>query len=244
MRGAAEANSEPRQRNWIPRCARNRLRQRRRWAFFSGLLIALWYALLLIHNEDLPGHASLKAYLHGKLFHSARIGSSGAQKGRGKRVVYVMGGSQEFLPFRFKTAALVYKEGLAGRVMILKEESITEYDPALKRNLTKTEWQVKKLVSLGVKAQDIEAIEAAEGMFGTLSEADAVSVYARKNKLEALLIVSSPYHTERVWQAFSNRMKDGKIGLFIHPSEDTIYLKALIAEYFKLQIYGLVLLAA
>lgn len=207
-------------------------------------ILALWYSLLLMHDEGIPGHAYAKAYLNRKLVHRARIDSSGAQAGRGKSVVYVMGGSQESMPFRFKTTALVYKEGRAAQVMILKEESITEYDPALRRNLTKTEWQVKKLVALGVKAGDIEPIEAAEGMFGTLREADAVSAYARKNRLDALLIVSSPYHTERVWQAFSNRMKGGKTELFIYPSEDTIYLKALLAEYVKLQVYKLVILAA
>ncbi len=207
-------------------------------------VLALWYALLLIHNEDIPGHASMKAYLNRKLVHPARIDSSGAQTGRGRSAVYVMGGGQESLPFRFKTAALIYKEGLAGRVMILKEESITEYDPALRRNLTKTEWQVNRLVALGVKAEDIEEIKAAEGMFGTLREAQAVSAYAHKRGTGALLIVSSPYHTERVWQTFSSRMKDDKTELFIYPSEDTIYLKALLAEYFKLQVYKLIILAA
>ncbi len=207
-------------------------------------ILALWYSLLFIHDEDLPGHEYAKAYLNRKLLHPARIDSSGAQAGRGTSAVYVMGGSQESMPFRFKTTALVYKEGRAARVMILKEESVTEYDPVLRRNLTKTEWQVKKLVALGVRVEDIEAIETGEGMFGTLREADAVSAYARKNKLDSLLIVSSPYHTERVWQTFSSRMKGGKTELFIYPSEDTIYLKALLAEYVKLQVYKLVMLTA
>lgn len=213
-----------------------------RRAVLAAVLL-LWYSLLFIHNEDLPGHEYAKAYLNRKLIHSAHINAYQSQTGRGLSAIYVMGGSQDFLIHRFKTAALIYKEGLAGRVMILKEESITEYDPALGRNLTKTEWQVKRLVALGVKAEDIEAIEATRDMFGTLREANAVSAYARKNGLNALFVVSSSYHTERVWQTFSSRMKDGKTELFIYPSEDTIYLKALIVEYVKLQVYRLVLAA-
>ena len=78
-------------------------------------------------------------------------------------LIYVLGGNQNSLNHRFKTAANLYHKGATGKILILSRQGITEYDLLLKRNLTNNEWAISKLIELGVEKEDIEAVQIEEG---------------------------------------------------------------------------------
>lgn len=50
--------------------------------------------------------------------------------------IYILGGSQRSLEYKFETAADLYNSGVRKKVLILHHPGITEYSPSLRRNLT------------------------------------------------------------------------------------------------------------
>ena len=89
-------------------------------------------------------------------------------------VVYILGGTQDSLVLKFRTAIGLCGSGTAKKIMLLSTPAITEYDEILGRNLTNDEWALKELSGLGIACSHIEFIRAEDGFFGTLSEAKAV----------------------------------------------------------------------
>src|SRR5579862_8558340 len=53
--------------------------------------------------------------------------------------IYVLGGGQKDLLSRFTTAADLYHQGMASKVLILSRPGLPEYSPVLGRNLTNDE---------------------------------------------------------------------------------------------------------
>jgi uncharacterized SAM-binding protein YcdF (DUF218 family) len=153
------------------------------------------------------------------------------------RVIYVMGGSQKSLKYRFKTAADLYHLGLCNRILIPSRQGITQYNPSLSRNLTNNEWAMNKLMELGVKKEDIELVGLKKGYFGTFTEARSISDIVSQRGYKNLILVTSLHHTMRTWLSFSEFLKDKGITIYIYASNDCIELHNLILEYFKLIIY-------
>ena len=152
-------------------------------------------------------------------------------------VIYVMGGSEESLKQRFKTAAELYHLGLSRRILLLSREGITQYDPLLNRNLTNDEWAVGRLVDFGVRKEDIEPIVLKKGYFGTFTEARVISDIVLKRGYKNLILVTSSGHTMRTWLSFSKVLKNKPTTLHIYGSSDPISLLDLLREYFKLFLY-------
>ena len=50
--------------------------------------------------------------------------------------IYILGGSQRSLEFKYKTAAQLFHKGMCKRIWILSRPGKTEYSTALVRNLT------------------------------------------------------------------------------------------------------------
>ena len=125
--------------------------------------------------------------------------------------------------------------------MILSRAGITAYSPALGRNLTNDEWSADELESFGVPKPDVEAVKIENGFFGTLSEAESIPKLVSDRGYTVLILVSSPYHTMRVWESFSKYSRDKDLRLFIYTSNDHPGLYALVKEYFKLEFYRLFL---
>src|SRR5205807_127776 len=117
-------------------------------------------------------------------------------------VIYVLSGAQQSLEDRFKTAADLYHQGMASKILILSRTGITAYSPMIDRNLTNDEWTVEKLVSLGVPKEDIELVKIENGFFGTFTEAEGISNLVLNRGYKSLILVSSRYHTRRVWESF------------------------------------------
>jgi hypothetical protein len=209
--------------------------------FSAGLLVLAIWSFLTI--DSFPGHRQLNSWLVDRLVVIKPLPYDFIySKPHLKRVIYVLDGTPGDLRWRFKTAASLYQNNVSRRIFILKDPGITEYDPQLGRNLRIDEWAIKKLGEFGVKKEDIEPLFLECGFFGTLREARTVSQEASSRGYDGLVLVSSPYHTKRVYESFSKYLAGKGVNIFVYASEDQTNLIGLVKEYFKLVFYQMVLL--
>ena len=200
-------------------------------AIVGGALIALYQA---------PGwKASLKQALVDVLVMQVTApaaASAGASDARGQ-AIYVMGGDGNSLRVRFSKAAELYKQGLASRVLIKSDNMLMQYSPSLGRNLLHDEWARRMLVGLGVKDEDIEAVVVDGTLLGTYQEAKTLSDVISRRGYEALVLVSSDYHTARVWYIFSKSMRQRNVNLYVYPARENHGGYTLLQEFIKLVCY-------
>jgi len=156
--------------------------------------------------------------------------------------IYVLGGGQSSLEKRFPIAASLYKDQIARRILILSRPGITEYSASLGRNLTNDEWAYGKLSELGISRSDIETVPVEKSFFGTLSEAAAISSLVKSRGYKTLILVTSDYHTQRVWKSFSKLMEHSDVALYIYAAADPATILNLIRELAKLLVYSVFLL--
>jgi uncharacterized SAM-binding protein YcdF (DUF218 family) len=156
-------------------------------------------------------------------------------------VVYVLGGTPDSLEHKFETAARLIRQRKADRIVVLSREGLMAFSPARNRNLTANEWAVDKLAAVGVAADKVQLIVVDEGFFGTWSEAQGVSRLAKERSFHRLVLVTSPYHSRRVWESFSRTLEQANTPLFLYHSTETASLRLLIPEYIKLFFYRMLL---
>jgi len=159
-----------------------------------------------------------------------------------KKVVYVLGGTQDSLSYRYRTAANLYRCGQVQKILILSRQGITDYDLNFKRNLTNDEWSEKKLEEFGINKNSIEFLTVSDGFFGTLAEAKVVSKIVVNRRFDVLILVTSTYHTSRVALSFSKYLKDKQVNMFVYGSDDAPGVWGLVFEYCKLLTYKYILL--
>jgi uncharacterized SAM-binding protein YcdF (DUF218 family) len=207
---------------------------------FSILVSVLW---LFLSVKSVPGHKELETALVKQLRIVVPLTDlSENLHAQSNAMIYTLGGSQKSLQKKFETAAELYHHGLGKKIVFLSESGITAFDPLLGRNLTKDEWAIKRLTSLGVKREDVEPLYLKKGFLGTLREARKVSQLVSERNYNVLILVCSPYHAMRVKTTFSYVLKDNSINIFVYPSDDGANLRALLLEYLKLNIYKYFLL--
>ena len=151
--------------------------------------------------------------------------------------LYVLGGSQQSLEYKFKTVADYYRKGICKTILILSRPGITEYSPSLGRNLTNNEWAILKLKILGISEKDVELVDIKPGFFGTLTEAKHISRLAERRGYESLMLVTAPYHTKRVHVSFAGMLRDKDIIVLVRGSAEEHSLPMLLVEFIKLTIY-------
>ena len=151
--------------------------------------------------------------------------------------IYLLGGSQNSLEFKFKRAADLYHDGICKRILILHRPGKTEYSSLLRRNLTNDEWAILKLEELGIPKKNVEPISMKKGFFGTLTEAKGISRLIRERRYKSIALITSPYHTHRVKISFEEFLKDNGVTLYVQGSDRGAPFKGLIVEFIKLKIY-------
>ena len=156
--------------------------------------------------------------------------------------VYILGGSQESLKAKYKTAASIYVRGRCKEIFILSRPGTTYFSRSLGRNLTNDEWSLMTLEHFSVPKKNVRTLEVESGFFGTYSEAKCVSRLAGQRGWNSLLIITSPHHTKRVKKSFEYFMNKTMIEVLVIASKDQAGLFELISELFKLKIYELFLL--
>jgi uncharacterized SAM-binding protein YcdF (DUF218 family) len=152
-------------------------------------------------------------------------------------VVYILGGNEESLEAKFRTASKLIRDGQAARVLVFSHPTLMSFSPALGRNLTFDEWAVATLGALGVKSDAIDFVSFEEGFFGTWSEARGVSRLAGERGYRRLILVTSPFHSRRAWESFSRAIEQSDTRLYLYLSDDPAYLRHLLPEFFKLLFY-------
>lgn len=155
----------------------------------------------------------------------------------GRGVVYVLGGTPDSLERKFEIAARLIRERKADRALVLSRGGLMAFSPARSRNLTANEWAAENLAALGVPVDKIQFVVVEEGFFGTWSEAQGVARLAKEGRFERLVLVTSAYHSRRVWESFSRTVEQADTRLFLYHSRETASLRLLIPEYTKLLFY-------
>ena len=156
--------------------------------------------------------------------------------------VYILGGNQDSLKAKYKTVTSIFARGSCKEINILSRPGITEYDNALRRNLTNDEWSLMVLEGLGVSKEDVQTLTIEPGFFGTYSEAKWVSSMAGKNGWKNLIIIASPHHTRRVKRSFTYFLKGTNVKLWVTASKYNVGFFELLSELFKLKFYQIFLL--
>jgi len=151
--------------------------------------------------------------------------------------IYLLGGSQNSLEFKFKRAADLYHDGICKRILILHRPGKTEYSSLLRRNLTNDEWAILKLEELGIPKKNVEPIRIKKGFFGTLREAKGISRLIIKKEYKSIILISSPYHTHRVKITFEKFLKDHNVTFYVQGSDQRVSLMHFLVEFIKLKIY-------
>jgi uncharacterized SAM-binding protein YcdF (DUF218 family) len=152
-------------------------------------------------------------------------------------VVYVLGGTPDSLKAKFQTASKLVRDGRAARVLVLSQQALMAFSPALGRNLTADEWVVENLGAFGITADAIEFVAIEEGFFGTWSEAKGLSRVVRERGYRRLILVTSRIHSRRVWESFSRTIEQPDTSLFLYLSDESAYRRHLLPQYLKLLIY-------
>ena len=159
-----------------------------------------------------------------------------------RQIIYVMGGDQKSLQSRFKKASKLFHKGMAGRIWVYIQPGITNYNHTLGRNFTNKEWAQRQLAMLNIASKDVDFIDVEEGFWGTLSESRKVLEQARQQGYAHILVVTSAYHTKRVWRTFSVFSEESNITFTVYAAADVKYLRYLFKEYSKLLVYQYILL--
>jgi hypothetical protein len=156
-------------------------------------------------------------------------------------VVYVLGGTPDSLERKFETAARLVRERKAERILVLSREGLMAFSPARNRNLTANEWAVDKLAAVGISVDKIEFVALEEGFFGTWSEARGLARLSAKGGFQHLVLVTSRYHSRRVWESFSRTVEEPDTRLFLYHSNEAASLGMLLPEYVKSFFYRMLL---
>jgi DUF218 domain len=152
-------------------------------------------------------------------------------------VAYILGGTQDSLSYKWKTVGRLYAERKVSKILILHRPGITEYSPALGRNFTNDEWATVTLKEEGVAVENVEFVPMPPASFGTFTEAREISALVRSRKVKRLVLVSSMYHTKRVWLSFSHFNADNAFESYAYGSEERAGIFELLMENMKLGFY-------
>jgi len=206
-------------------------------------IIAFLGLILLLGIKSFPGHEELKRVLLDRLVVVNALKEDRAWgKTRPGTVLYVLGGTQTSLIYKFKIAAYLYHRKLCDKIILLSVPGITEYDPQLNRNLTNDEWAIQWLIDLGIPQRSIEPVAMNRGFLGTLTEAKGMRAVASERNYAYIILVTSSYHTGRTLMTFSRVFKDRGVGLSIYGAAEPVLLRDMLYEYLKLILYKSIVL--
>jgi uncharacterized SAM-binding protein YcdF (DUF218 family) len=204
------------------------------------LLVSSLIALcsFLYYAQSPYFHAGLRQWLENQLNKCVPCPpSSSPTPDQHRLLIYVLGGTEERIQFRFLVAARLYQLFGPAEVSSLSVPGITHYDQVKRRNLTNDEWRLDTLASLGIRKDHVELVPVQQGFFGTLSEAKGVSRWAASKGYDRVILVTSSYHTMRVWITFSSFFVPRNVELCLYSSPDNASIPDLSWEYFKLITY-------
>lgn len=214
------------------------------WVVFVCLAFAFVFIMKSVPVEQMhlcPFYRVVQQYLKEKLRVSA-TSSLQPQLSKKQQVIYVMGGNEKNLQSRFRKASLLFHAGKGDKIWVYIQPGITNFDHTLKRNLTNREWVRRQFARFNIAAENISFIDLEEGFWGTLSESREIPEQVRGQGYSYLNIVTSAYHTRRVWLSFSIFSEAYGLPFSVYAADDEMSVSYLLKEYGKLLLYKKILL--
>jgi uncharacterized SAM-binding protein YcdF (DUF218 family) len=208
--------------------------------FIAASTLLIFLFILLILTEPLSAlRANIESLIRKELIYIDHLPSKTTVD-----AIYLLGGNQKSLKFKFKKAAYLYQNSTCGKIMILSRPGKTEYNNKLGRNLTNDEWSILQLQRCGIPQQNIEPITMKEGFFGTLSEAKCIAKLIKERRYNTLILITSPHHTHRVKISFEKFLENHDVTSYVQASDRKTSLKGLIIEFIKLKVYQYMLVSS
>lgn len=130
--------------------------------------------------------------------------------------ILILSGSGVHLE-RAQKAALVYKQGVASKILLTDDGERAGWSRAERRNPKFVEVTRSNLIVAGVAPESIEILPGE--VSGTIDEAGALRLKIEQTGWKSVLIVTSPYHTRRSLWIFDKVLKnnDVRVGI-VSPS--------------------------
>lgn len=130
--------------------------------------------------------------------------------------ILVLSGSSAYLE-RTREAALVYRQGVASKILLSDDGGRTGWSKKERRNLKFVEAARDNLIAVGVAPENIEILPAP--VAGTINEAEVLRDKIKQTGWKSVLLVTSAYHTRRSLWTFEKVLanSDVQIGI-VSPS--------------------------
>ncbi len=155
-------------------------------------------------------------------------------------------------PQRELEAADLYLAGYAPKVLLTIERRVVAAEILRKRGIpfeTATELKGRILRTLGVPEPAIVFLDGTRAT-STRMETELVKDWVAANPVRRIIIVTSPYHTQRSWLTLSRLLRDSGVEVLAHPASyerwepdgwwrDREQLKIGLVEIQKLGFYYL-----
>ncbi len=123
--------------------------------------------------------------------------------------ILVLAGSSAYFE-RTRKAALIYKTGIAPKVLLTNDGGQAGWSQKEQRNPPYVELARRELVAQGVPDNAIEIL--APEISGTILEAKILVKKAAERRWQSLLIVTSAYHTRRALRTFETVFANNGVG--------------------------------
>jgi len=131
--------------------------------------------------------------------------------------ILILSGSSVYLE-RTQKAALVYRQGIAPKILLTDDGGLAGWSKTEKRNPKFVEVARNNLIAEGVPAENIEILEPQ--VSGTIYEAEVLRDKLEQTGWKSVLLVTSAYHTRRsLWtfeRVLANRAVE--IGIVSSPT--------------------------
>lgn len=126
--------------------------------------------------------------------------------------ILILGGSSTYIE-RTQKAALVYKQGIAPKIILTDDGARAGWSRTERRNTPFVELAKQSLIAQGVAEDNIEIITPNGS--GTIYEAQFLRDKLKETGWKSILIVTSAYHTRRSLWTFEREISDENIEIGI-----------------------------
>lgn len=150
---------------------------------------------------------------------------------------------------RAKHALRLYREGLAGRILVAGELTLKGTELFCHKRVTDADLNAKVLTDAGIAENAVAVIRRGTS---TYEEGEIMKAFMKKNGYYSVIAVSSPYHMRRVRATLSHLLQGTRISVQYSPAHETDFsasewwrrekdLIHVTNEYIKLAYYQLAL---
>lgn len=145
-------------------------------------------------------------------------------------IVLLAGSMKERAP----TAAMLYRQGYAPRVLVSDDGIFSAWSTEYNRNLYQVEWAEEELVKLGVPRSAIVRLPCLGS--GTIYESMATKREMGSSGIRSIIVVTSDYHTRRAGWTFRHTL-GGAAKVQTFPARSEVGRQGLFVEVVKLVYY-------